>query len=389
MTSMPTGDIYAQKQFQMVDAPMNVTNIFTGMYEQRENQLTYRFLSLLEHLDPAKSVALLGWSGRTFNGPRTLLIDTIYTGFAGNPDGSISLDYESSRIVIFLEIKSSVRPVDADQIRRHLDSCIGKSTDKLLLVVAANARENECLASIEPEYPQQLGFTTWKSIAERCVELISDEIDSKDEFLLQQFAQYLKNEPYAGVTGMIQRDELDAMVKLNELRLREKETAFKNEAAVLLTELRDKLCPSFGKISSASNIIQEWGIWIYVNCDLRESRNSKVQFGIRYREDEFEFVEKYQPEFGVWVTTTSEGRLALDGDQQIRDTTVTLRENGYSFNIPPRTKSTRWLLCSWFEPVQHFVEKELDSDRVRRKFEEQLRVLLDSDFLSRALALGG
>jgi len=137
---------------------MSVTNIFTGRYEQRENQLTYCFLSLLEHLDPAKSVALLGWSGRNFDCPRTLLVDTIYGGSEGNPDGSISLDYKSSRIVIFLEIKSSVRPVDADQIRRHLDSCIGKSTDKLLLIVAANPRENECLASLEGEYPQQLGF---------------------------------------------------------------------------------------------------------------------------------------------------------------------------------------------------------------------------------------
>lgn len=89
---------------------MDVTNIFLGRYETRENQLTYCLLSLLEHLSPRTSAGLLstllGWSSGGSE-MRTIIPEGLYGGAPGNPDGSLTLDYGLTARVIFLEVKST------------------------------------------------------------------------------------------------------------------------------------------------------------------------------------------------------------------------------------------------------------------------------------------
>ena len=83
---------------------MGLTNIFLGRYKQDENQLTYCLLSLLEHLEPSRSAALLSCGNSRFDAPLRVAVKTLYGGSTGNPDGSVWLDYGSSTAVVFLEV---------------------------------------------------------------------------------------------------------------------------------------------------------------------------------------------------------------------------------------------------------------------------------------------
>jgi hypothetical protein len=364
----------------------SLTNIFLGRYEQHENQLTYCFLSLLEHLRPARAAALLSCSGRFPESPGSIVIDTIYGGFGGNPDGSVSLNYGSRTSITFLEVKSTVRPPEAEQIIRHLRDRVGSSTDKTLLVIAARPQEGEFL-SLQQEYEPHLQFVTWREIADRCGEMAKEDPGSKDCFLLQQFAEYPEKEPYAGVAGMIRRDEVEAIAQLNEFMLREMESKFERKAWALMTKLKDDVLGGLSAKIAKSEVKQEGHSWILVNCDLG-CKNCSVQFGIRYQDDPSDFLlNKHQPEFGVWIAIGTAAHVVLDSDSKLQKPAMALTASRYGVNIPARSKGSAWLLCYWFAPVSDFVETELDFARVMAVFNERLQILFDSEFLRRTVEL--
>jgi hypothetical protein len=365
---------------------MDLTNIFMGRYEQKENQLTYCFLSLLEHLEPAKAAALLEWGGLTFAEPHGVTVDAMYGGAAGNPDGSVCLNTSTGTFLVFLEVKSTVRLPETDQISRHVRDRVGASGGKALLLLAAFPEDERCLAELPNEQAQRVRFATWRQVAERCTRLVSDEPDSKDGFLLEQFADYLKREPYSEADTMMQRDEIEAIALINELRLREKEAAFERKTWALLTTLKDDLCPLFEQIRNPT-IKQERPTWIFVTCDVRGANRCWVQFGVRLTDDRnFPFHEKDQPEFGVWISIELSARIGLEDDQQLRSASKDLQASGFTVNIPA-PKGTRWLLCSWFQPVRHFLDQEIQREKLSSAVKERLEILLDSGFFRRTIEL--
>lgn len=366
---------------------MDRTNIFKGRYEQKENQFTYCFLSLLEHLEPAKAAELLKWEKLTFAEPHGVIVNAMYGGAAGNPDGSITLDTSTGTFLVFLEVKSSVRRPEIDQIKRHLRDHVGASVDKALLLLAAFPEDRQCLDELTTEESQGVHFATWRQVADCCTKLVSNEPYSKDNFLLEQFADYLKIEPYSGADTMIQRDEVEAIALLNQLQLREKETAFERKTLALLTILKDHLCPLFEKQIRNPTVKIEKPNSILVTCDVQGANRCSVEFGVRRTAQENLPLKDYQPEFGVWIAIQSSARRVLDEDQQLKSAIEDLRARGFKVNIPA-PKATQWLLCSWFQPLRCFLDdQEIQREKLSSAVKQHLQDLLDSEFFRRTTEL--
>jgi hypothetical protein len=110
-------------------------------------------------------------------------------GREANPDGSIVLEGRKSEVTIFFENKTYRRPLDIEQIRRHIRVHLNASSDHRLLVITSdneNARELHVL-----EDPR-IHFMTWHQVAASAERLALEATDSKDQFLLSEFQEYLE-----------------------------------------------------------------------------------------------------------------------------------------------------------------------------------------------------
>ncbi len=160
-----------------------MTNIFLNSYEQRENKLTYNFLALLEHLDVRLATEILVPSGIPPGFERLRIENFVYSGGKANPDGCFLLDRPGSSLTVFFENKTPRRPLDIEQIRRHIRVRLNDSPDRRLLVITADGEDRKELAALGDS---RIHFLTWHQIAASAERLAREATDSKDQFLLRR-----------------------------------------------------------------------------------------------------------------------------------------------------------------------------------------------------------
>jgi hypothetical protein len=230
------------------------TNLFSNSYEQPENKLTYSFLSLLEHLDINVSVKLLAASGIPEGPYGKLQVELLYGGGEANPDGSIMLKGPSHSATIFFENKTWRRRLDRNQIGRHISVHLKDSWQCHLLVVTTETGDRRDLDMFQD---QRIHFMTWHQIAEITERLSQTETDSKDQFLLSQFQEYLETSGEAWRAKMLDSELLKTHAQF--LSISPDESRFLKECSRLTDALREDTIALFASEIESAETANHWG----------------------------------------------------------------------------------------------------------------------------------
>jgi len=351
------------------------TNLFRNCYEQPENKLTYSFLSLLEHLDINVSVKLLAASGIPEEPYGQLQIELLYGGGEANPDGSIVLRGSSHSVTIFFENKTHRRRLDRNQIERHISVHLKDSAQCHLLVVTTEAGDRRDLDMFQD---QRIHFMTWHQIAELTERLSQTERDSKNQFLLSEFQEYLETSGEAWRAKMLDSKLLKAHAQF--LSISPDEDHFLKECWRLNDALREDTIALFTNEIESAETANHWGR-LGNECSLRNAPLGQwVFFGVYYdpQDHKINFKVPFQAEFAVFFDIVKDNRERLRKAKNISNAISELKAKGFEFNFPDNECRNPWRMCYWREPMSQYERASLDE--LRTRFQTQLQTLFASDF---------
>lgn len=357
---------------------MGTTNVFMNPYEQPENRLTYSFLCLIEHLNIQSVASFMEKIGIRVEQPDSVEISTLYGGGSGNPDGSIHINSAPSDVLnVFLESKTWRRPVDLDQIRRHIDTHLCSQSDRLL-VVTADPDDKKRLSQIKDS---RVYFTTWNNLVAEADHLASSVKDPKDVFILRQFVEYVERSGEAWRAKMLDANVISSYS--DWLRLRNDVERFINQSWALIEELKGEIVQSFPKQITKARMAKHWGR-LGAECRLwKDSLGQWLFFGIYLdtNDHKIPFKEEFQPEFAIFLDIEPKKRHLLVEELKkhplgkLEEELVGL---GFEVNFPDIKFGNAWRLCYWREPMCNHVHDDLPA--IRSMFVEKLKALFDSKF---------
>jgi hypothetical protein len=353
------------------------TNIFRNAYQQPENKLTYNFLTLLEHLALDSALGLLALAGL----PRSVVADDLrvsllYGGFKGNPDGSIALTHGADRIEVLFENKTWRRPLDLDQIRRHMRSCMRSEERQYLLVISADKQDRNRLAELEDT---RLLFTSWHDILEYV--LRRNPESPKDLFLFRQFAEYLEASEEAWRARMLSRELISGHSAY--LRCLQQEKLFAQESYRFVDALKEAILPKFDADIESGETCSHWGR-ICVETTLKKAPyEQSILFGI-YQEpkDGVKFKHPNEPEFVIFWMVNPANREGLNAIPQLAKAIEELKQSEFQFNFPRNEIGNAWHVAYWQRSMSEFVDRELSE--LHDLFSKQLQILIESRFFKLA-----
>jgi hypothetical protein len=350
------------------------TNIFRNSYEQPENKLTYTFFSLLEHLSVGVAADLLYSSGVPQDDYQQLTTESLYGGAEANPDGSIVLEGSSRTLTIYFENKTWRRCLDVEQIKRHLRVRLSGSSDDRLLVITADGDDRRELDALGD---RRIHFTTWHRVAE-LAEILSRTADGpKDQFLLDQFQEYLETSGEAWRARMPDSKLIAAHEQF--LKIAPDESRFLNECQRLMDALRE-VADAFEEITDATTEKPRWGR-VGNECTLRSAPFGQwLFFGVYFDEQDHKvkFKIPYQAEFAIFFDIQPKNRDGLAKQPKLKEAISALRDHGFEFNFPENKCGNAWRVCYWREPMNQHVGADLNE--LHTIFERQLQFLFTSDF---------
>ncbi len=353
-----------------------MTNIFSCAYKQPENKLTYCFLSLLEHLDFRTTVLLLAESSVPISEYERLQVKLLYGGQEANPDGSIVLKGPGRALTVFFENKTWRRPLDIEQIRRHIRVHLNSYSDHHLLVITTDLEHRLELDTLGDP---RIHFMTWHQVAASAEKLAREVVAPKDQFLFSQFCEYLDESGEAWRAKMPGSNLLEAHARY--LKILPAEERFLEECRRLVNALRDDVVRVFqneiihaepwsrddgriGNLCTLSSAPFEQSLLFGIYCDGRNQ-------GITFKDD-------YQAEFAVFLDIEPKGRDNLAKVQNLEFAISSLKNQGFEFNFPRNECGNSYRLCYWREPMSQHEGATLSD--VRTIFETQLRTLFESNF---------
>jgi len=353
-----------------------VTNIFSCAYEQPENKLTYCFFSLLEHLDFRTAKLILAESSVPTTEYESLKVNLLYGGQESNPDGSIVLMGPGHPLTVFFENKTWRRPLDIEQIKRHIRVRLNTYSDHHLLVITTDLEHGRGLESLGDP---RIHFMTWHHVAASAEKLAREVVDPKDQFLLTQFCDYLDESGEAWRAKMPGSNLLEAHAQY--LKILPAEERFLEECRRLVNALRDDVVRVFqneiihaelwkrgdgriGNLCTLSRAPFEQSLLFGIYCDGRNQ-------GITFKDD-------YRAEFAVFFDIDPKERDNLARVQNLEPAIASLKSQGFEFNFPKDECHNPWRLCYWREPMSQHEGATLSD--VRAIFQAQLQKLFESNF---------
>ena len=353
-----------------------MTNIFRNAYEQPENKLTYCFLSVLGHLDFKIAAQLLAESNLPIGGCERLRVELLYGGQEANPDGSIVFEGPESAITVFFENKTWRRRLDIEQIRRHIRIHLNASSNHHLLVITTDQGHRDELKTLEDP---RIHFMTWHQIAASAERLAREAIDSKDQFLLSEFQEYLETSGEAWRARMLDSKLIAAHSQF--LKASPDENRFLKECQRLMDALRDDVATEFSEeIEGVTTEKARYGR-VGNECTLRNAPFGQwLFFGVYYdpQDHKIDLKVPYQAEFAVFFDIQKNTRETLPKSQNLQHAISALKVQGYEFNFPEDECGNPWRMCFWREPMSKYEGASLSE--LRKMFEIQLTKLFASDF---------
>jgi hypothetical protein len=351
---------------------MGITNIFRNVYEQPENKLTYAFLSLLEHIDPACVGEILSQIGYTTHNPETVEVELLYGGGRSNPDGSVTVtDQSGQKHLILLENKTWRRRLDMDQIARHLNEHVNGERRRLL-VITADRHDREMLEKFN-----NVLFTTWHELVGHLEGLAKTLRNPIDCFILGQFVEYVLTSREAWRAHMLSAELINKFAQRQSFRRYEEE--FVREAWLLMDELREGITKTFNQEIENATVATHWGR-LGVECTLRKRPVEQwVFFGVYLSEHDhgIPLTKPFQPEFAIFFDLDPRHRERISTLQEAVHAIEELRNQGFEFNFPEATWNKR-RICYWRSPVLQHAGAEVSD--LQQMFEERLRSLFQSRF---------
>jgi hypothetical protein len=201
----------------------------------------------------------------------------------------------------------------------------------------------------------------------------------KDQFLLNQFCEYLNEKREAWRAKMPDLNLLEAHSQY--LKIFPAEERFLEECRRLMNALRDDVVRVFQSEIIHAELWSRDDGRIGNLCTLSSAPlQQTLLFGIYYdgRNQGITFKDDYQAEFAVFFDIDPKERDNFGSVQNLEPAISSLKRQGFEFNFPRNECGNSYRLCYWREPMSQHDGATLSD--VRTIFETQLRTLFESNF---------
>ena len=316
---------------------MALTNVFLNSYKQPENKLTYNFLCLLEHMPRRDKFCEFLVDGRVkLTSDPIETIQTVFSGGASNPDGSITLlDANRQRWKVYLENKTWRRSLDPHQLENHLTlHC--KTPNDILLVITPRASDRSTAKSVS----KQVVFKTWDQITTKLNEINRELHESS--FIISQFIDYGKRTGEF-MSMEIEKSELQAYV------LTVKSNVHGKIAGLLNTISANFDFSKFGIKNASSEIEDRWGRrGLVITFESQKDYGQWMFFGIYYDESDhlIPFKQFGIPELAFFLDIEPSKRENLKSIKGIEPEIADLHRQGFDDNLFSKLTSNNWRLLA-------------------------------------------